>query len=103
MSIIDPKGLAKAIVGAPAASTGEVAVSLQVEDFSNSQLQELFDEVLDLISKAQTTLRGVRLDANSFAKLGIPQQTGNSGIYKGFPVVMTSTVDFDTVEFVFKP
>jgi FlaG/FlaF family flagellin (archaellin) len=103
LSIINPKDLAKALVGAAASSTGEVMVTLQVGGFSSSQLQELFDEVSKLISKAQVTLKGVRLDATSFGKLGITQDTGNSGTYKNVPVVKTPTVDFDTVEFEFKP
>jgi len=63
----------------------------------------LFDNILNTLGPHDLRVRGVRTDTAGFAKLGIKQDTPNSGLYKDIPVVITALADFDTMEFVFRP
>jgi len=100
---MDPKMFAEAMVNAAYNFPGETAIRIDVGTFSAEQVRAIFDDVLASLATYKLRLRGVRTDWASFAKLGIPQDTVNSGLYSGIPVVLTASADFDTMEFVFQP
>jgi hypothetical protein len=66
-------------------------------------VQQWIDYLLAEAGDHKRRIKGIRTDTAGFAKLGIAQDTINSGRYKGVPVVITHTADFDTMEVVFVP
>lgn len=98
-----PKEAAEAMVLAAYHMPNETAIKIDVGGWPDQAVQVLFNTILALLDQHKLRLRGVRTDTASLAKLAIPKDTQNSGLYNGIPVVMTPTADFDTMEFVFQP
>lgn len=100
---IDPGEVAEAAVRVAHFAAGEATINVDVGAWNADQVCALLDALLTQANTYKLRLRGVRTDTSGFAKLGIPQDTSNSGKYKGVPVVMTPSVDFDMMEFVLQP
>jgi hypothetical protein len=103
MLSVSPEDAAEAIVRAAYHMPNETVITIDVGEWPAQTVQALFDKIIALLPAHKMSLRGVRTDTGSFSKLGINQDTLNSGVYKGVPVVMTHAADFDTLEFVFRP
>lgn len=100
--MIDPVQVADKIIDQVASTDAgsEIAASVNVGSWNAEQTQSLFNALLEKFDANGLRLRGVRADTHSFAKLGIVQDCANAGTYKGVNVVITPSVDFDTLEFV---
>ena len=100
---IDPAKVAEAALNTVYFSGGQATISIDIGFWNAQQVKELFDALLSDMARYKQRLRGVRTDTAGFAKLGIVQDTANSGLYKSIPVVMTPSVGFDIMEFVLQP
>jgi hypothetical protein len=96
---VEATAVAEAIVGEVAASAGDGEVAVDVGGWGAEALRALLDA---LLASPRCRLKGVRADAASFAKLGLPREVPGSGRYAGVPVVMTD-LDPDTLVFAFAP
>ena len=100
---VDTKELASSVMTAAYHAQGEFSATTDVGTWSPELVQEWIDYLLSDAAAHKRRIKGICTDNAGFAKLGIDRDTVNSGMYKGVPVVVTPTADFDTMEVVFAP
>lgn len=103
MIAVDPREVAIESVRAAVGARMETAVQIDVVGWTSEEVQSMFDALLVEVGGHQLRLCGVRTDNHAFVKLGIPQDSQNSGTYKGTRIVLIPSVSFDTLEFLLQP
>ena len=99
---IEPKVTADEVLSHATSSAGGPLAEVNISKWSDVQVRELFDHVIQNAQPHQ--LRGIRVDQHGFLKLGIPwEHQDNSGLYKGVIVVLSVEAFPDRVQFVFNP
>jgi hypothetical protein len=100
---IDAEHLAQSLLEAAYHAGGDLNVSLETSLWIPHQVHVLMDRLVAGLRAHKLRIKGVRCDAGTFAKFEVERDVVNSGVYNGVRLVMTSDVDFDTLEIVFRP
>lgn len=101
--MFDIEGVARAIIESAHFSKARTECKIDISTCTAERVKELFDSVIEKQTEYGVRIRGVRSDWSCFQKLGLKLETASSGSYKKIPIVLSPTIDFDSVEFVVEP
>ena len=100
---LDTRQLATDLLSRAYNAGGSLTATFPVGDWSGEMVKETIDYILANGNQFKLRLKRVRTDTAGFGKFGVAMEDGNSGRYKGVPVVITEMAHFDTVQLVFEP
>ena len=100
---LDARQLATDLLSRAYNAGGSLTATFPVGDWPGEMVKETIDYILANGDQFKLRLKVVRTDAAGFEKFGIAMEDGNSGHYRGFPVVIIEMAHFDTMQLVFEP
>ena len=100
---VDVRALASDLLSAAHHAEAELTIKMDIGAWPFDSVREWVNHLLDQAGEHKRRIKGIRTDYRGFTKLGIDLDRINSGIYKGVPIVIAPSVDFDEMEVVFVP
>jgi hypothetical protein len=98
----DPKALAERVIEAAGLAADEMIIRFDGTDWAEETISTFIDNARTLCAGKSVKLKGVRVGADIFMRLGGAQGGFvNAQFQNGVPLVQTA--EFGTVELVFRP